>query len=174
MIDKKRRQPDALDRRIAALRREVSPARDLWPGIASRLGRRQPAPEARFGVRGFGQWFPVGAALAAGYLLASWFPLPWTPGSGLPDTDVNVTSPVTLMASVQPVLAQLPEKTRAVVEVDLSGFAQDRLSIEEALAADPDNPLLLELRSNAEARAVSLVERMNRLTDTVSAQGLEM
>ena len=110
----------------------------------------------------------------AGYLIASWFPLPWAPQLSLPDTDVSVTAPVTLLASVQPVLQQLPAKTRAVIEVDLSGLEQDRLSIEQALVADPDNPLLLELRSSAEARAVSLFEQMNRLTDTDGVEGLEM
>ena len=165
---------DSLDRRVDALRREIAPQRDLWPGIASRLGRRLPAHEDRPASRGFSQWFPAGAALVAGYLIASWFPLPWAPGAGQVESDVNVTAPVTLLASVQPVLAQLPAKTRAVVEVDLSGLAQDRLSIEQALAADPTNPLLLELRSSAEARSVSLLERMNQLTDATALEGLEM
>ncbi|NIW25011.1 MAG: hypothetical protein GWN29_10855, partial [Gammaproteobacteria bacterium] len=118
--------------------------------------------------------FPAGVALVAGYLIASWFPLPWAPGASSPDTDVNVTAPVTLLTSVQPVLAQLPAKTRAVVEVDLSSLAQDQLSIDAALATDPTNPLLLELRSSAEARSVSLLERMNRLTDAAASEGLEM
>ncbi len=87
---------------------------------------------------------------------------------------MNVTAPVTLLTSVQPVLAQLPAKTRAVVEVDLSSLAQDQLSIDAALATDPTNPLLLELRSSAEARSVSLLERMNRLTDAAASEGLEM
>lgn len=174
MTDERRRNRDALDRQVDALRREITPQRDLWPGIASRLGRRLPADEERPASRGFSQWFPAGVALVAGYLIASWFPLPWAPGNTSPDTDVNVTAPVTLLTSVQPVLAQLPAKTRAVVETDLSGLAQDQLSIEEALAADPTNPLLLELRSSAEARTVSLLERMNRLTDAAASEGLEM
>ncbi len=173
-MTEEQRRSNSLDQQVDALRREIAPQRDLWPGIASRLGQRLPVHEARPASRGFSQWFPVGAALVAGYLIASWFPLPWAPGVGAPDTDVNVTAPVTLMASVQPILAQLPQKTRAVVEVDLSGLAQDQLSIEEALAADPTNPLLLELRSSAEARTVSLLERMNRLTDATASEGLEM
>lgn len=167
-------QSDSLDRRLDALRREITPRRDLWPGIASRLGQRLPAGEKRPAFRGVNQWLPAGAALVAGYLIASWFPLPWAPGAGQVESDVNVTAPVTLLASAQPVLAQLPAKTRAVVEVDLSGLAQDRLSIEEALAADPTNLLLLELRSSAEARTVSLLERMNHLTDAAASEGLEM
>ena len=167
-------RPRSFDRQVEALRREISPQRDLWPGIASRLGQRRPAQDARPAIRGFGRWLPAGAALVAGYLIASWFPLPWPPGTGLPDTDVNVTAPVTMLTSVQPMLAQLPAKTRAVVEVDLSSLAQDRLSIEEALAADPTNPLLLELRSSTEARALSVLERMNRLTDAAASEGLEM
>lgn len=173
-MTEQQRRPDSLDRRVDALRREIAPQRDLWPGIASRLGQRVAAPEPRPASRGFGQWFAAGAALVAGYLIATWFPLPWTPGSSLPESDVNVTAPVTLLTSVQPVLAQLPAKTRAVVEVDLSGLEQDRLSIEQALATDPDNPLLLELRSSAEERTVSLLERMNRLTDVAASEGLEM
>lgn len=167
-------QIDSLDRRIDALRREIAPQRDLWPGIASRLGQRLPAREERRVSRGSSHWLPAGAALVAGYLIASWFPLPWAPGVSQPATDVNVTAPVTLLASVQPVLQQLPAKTRAVIEVDLSGFEQDRLSIEEALAADPENPLLLELRSSAEARAVSVLAQMNRLTQPIAVEGLEM
>lgn len=174
MTEEQRPNRDSLDRRVDALRREIAPQRDLWPGIASRLGRRPLAQEAGPAFGGFRQWFPAGAALVAGYLIASFFPLPWAPGSTSPDTDVNVTAPVTLLASVQPVLAQLPAKTRAVVEVDLSGLAQDQLSIEEALAADPTNPLLLELRSSTEARAVSLLERMSQLTDAAALEGLEM
>ena len=167
-------QPDSLDRRLDALRREITPQRDLWPGIASRLGQRLPAGEKRPAFSGFNQWFPAGAALVAGYLIASWFPLPWMAELNPPNIDVNVTSPVTLLTSVQPVLQQLPAKTRAVVEVELSVLEQDRLSIEEALAADPDNPLLQELRSSAEARAVSVLAQMNRLTNTPVSDGLEM
>jgi len=173
-MTEERRQPDSLDRRVGALHREVAPPRDLWPGITSRLGPRVAQRHERPVSRGLSRWLPVGAALAAGYLVASWFPLPWAAQLGRPGTDVSVTAPVTLLTSVQPVLAQLPAKTRAVVEVDLSGLEQDRLSIEQALMADPDNPLLLELRSSAEARAVSLFEQMNRLTDTDGVEGLEM
>lgn len=173
-MTEEQRQPNSLDRRLDALHREIAPQRDLWPGIASRLGRRLATDEARPASRRSSPWFPAGAALVAGYLIASWFPLPWAPEFSLPDTDVSVTAPVTLLASVQPVLQRLPAKTRAVVEVDLSGLEQDRLSIEQALVADPENPLLLELRSSAEARAVSLFEQMNRLTDTDGVEGLEM
>ena len=65
---------------------------------------------------------------------------------------------------MQPALSQLPPKTRAVVEVELAVLEQDRLSIDEALAADPDNSLLQELRTSAQDRAIAVVERMNRLT----------
>jgi hypothetical protein len=174
MMTEEQRHRDSLDRQVDALRREITPQRDLWPGIASRLGQRLPAREERAASGGVGRWFPVGAALVAGYLIASWFPLPWAPGVAPVESDVNVTAPVTLLSSVEPVLAQLPAKTRAVVEVDLSGLAQDRLSIEQALAADPTNPLLLELRSSTEARTVSLLERMNHLTDAAASEGLEM
>jgi ABC-type branched-subunit amino acid transport system ATPase component len=69
---------------------------------------------------------------------------------------------------MQPALAQLPASTRAVVAADLSGLEQDWLSIEAALAADPDNLLLLELRQTAESRAESVREQVNRVAASVS------
>ena len=158
MTEQKSRRPESLEQRLAALRLEQAPGRDLWPGVAARLEPRRQGWSPR--ARG---WFPIGVALAAGYVGASLFPLPWAPGSRRPAADPT-PAPAQLLTSVQPALSQLPPKTRAVVEVELSGLEQDRLSIDEALAADPNNPLLQELRTSAQDRAISVVERMNRLT----------
>ena len=174
MTKEDRRQVDSLDRRLEALRLDATPQRDLWPGIASRIGSRPPAREARAEGRGLSQWLPVGAALVAGYLIASFIPLPWGGGVVQPAAETGVAASADLLASVQPALQWLPAKTRAVVEVDLSALEQDRLSIEEALAADPNNPLLEELHANAIARAASLTEQMNRLAGATAAGELEM
>ncbi len=43
--------PDALRWQLRALRREVPPGRDLWPGIAARLGERPASAEAEVATR---------------------------------------------------------------------------------------------------------------------------
>jgi hypothetical protein len=162
---------DALQRRVGSLPREAVPSRDLWPAIAARLAsdRRLPPHRGAYGWRS--HWASATAAMAAGYLLATWFPLPWP---AEPSEDRQVVLPrLEIVQSVRPALAQLPPKTRAVVEADLSGLEQDWLSIEAALALDPDNPLLLELHMNAEDRAASVRDQVNRLTSGV-AEGLEI
>jgi hypothetical protein len=167
MTERDNRSASAFEQRLAALDREIEPQRDLWPGIAARIGQRPaPAREQRSPWR-FDRWFPVGAALVGGYLLASWFPLPWVPGQSAPDSQA-VQAPPTLLVGVQPALAQLPANTRAVVAADLSGLEQDWLSIEAALVADPDNELLRELRQTAQNRAESVREQVNRVTASVS------
>ncbi len=163
MTEPKSRQPESLEQRLAALRLDQAPRRDLWPGIAARLEPRHTEPRSQGlspRVRG---WLPIGAALAAGYVGASLFPLPWAPGTRPSAADI-APAPVQLLSTMQPALSQLPPKTRAVVEVELAVLEQDRLSLDEALAADPDNALLQELREIAQDRAIAVVERMNRLT----------
>ncbi len=154
---------DALEEHVRGLAREVAPERDLWPGIASRLNQRDLERKEARQRWSVGNWFSVGVAVAAGYLLASWFPLPWAPGQ-----TESLQPRIELLASVQPALERLPAKTRAVVEVDLSGLDRDRLGIELALAMDPENPLLRELWMSVENRASSVSEQMNRLTNSVS------
>jgi hypothetical protein len=166
-------RPATLEQRLSALNAAVAPDRDLWPGILARLDSRAVEPERQWSARRAGGWLPIGAALAAGYLVATLFPLPWAPVPGGTGAGPAMVS-VQLLSRVQPALSQLPPKTRAVVEVDLSGLEHDRLSIDQALAMDPDNPLLRDLRSSAEARAASVLEQMNRLTRPVSGEDLEI
>jgi len=156
------REKDALERQVAALPRGVAPDTDLWPGIEARLGapvtvaaRRARAPRPQ-------PWLPVAVALAAGYVIASVFPLPWF----APETPAvpQAAPALALVDSVRPALAQLPAKTRSVVETNLSGLEHDRLAIEQALAVDPDNVLLQELRMSAQDQAESVIQRVIRLT----------
>jgi hypothetical protein len=163
---------DVLQRRVDSLPRETAPSRDLWPAIAARLAsdRRLPWHRGAYGWRS--HWASATVAMAAGYLLATWLPLPW-PAEPPPEDRQAGLPRLEIVQSVRPALAQLPPKTRAVVEADLSGLEQDWLSIEAALALDPDNPLLLELHMNAEDRAASVRDQVNRLTSGV-AEGLEI
>jgi len=166
MTDRDDRWLRELERQAAALPREITPARDLWPGIAMRLQQR---PEARAQRRGIGRWpwLPMAGALVAGYALAIWMPLPRLVGG----TALPVAPPAaTLVENIEPALAQLPAKTRAVVEADLTGLERDRQRIEQALAEDPGNPLLQELQMSTADRAESLRAQMTRLAGPSTAE----
>ena len=156
-----------LERRVAELPREIAPQRDLWPGIEMRLTPRDEAPRRRVAQW---PWLPMTAALVAGYALAIWLPLPlFVTGSVSPVTPVAST----WMDNMQPALQQLPAKTRAVVEADLTGLGRDWQRIEDALAEDPDNPLLQELQTYTADRAESLRVQMNRLA-APSDEGIDI
>ena len=132
-------------------------------GSAARLARARPFDRAVAAG---------GAALAAGYALATWLP-PNVLTTG-PDTGSEAIGAFALVDDLRPALAALPAKTRSVIEADLSGLEQDWQSIEQALAADPDNALLRELRMSAEDRATALVDQVNRLTQFTSTQEIEI
>ncbi len=161
-----------LDERVGAMKRELTPARDLWPEISSQLAPRDSAaagsPPA-WRPRG---WASIGVAVAAGYLLAIWFPFASIAGR-------NGAEPLApqlqggLMQSIQQSLDQLPVSTRAVVETDVAGFELDWLRIEEALEAEPDNPLLNELLMSAQERAQSVQDRLDRLANS-SAEAVQI
>ena len=159
MTDRDDRWQRELERQAAALPREVAPERDLWPGIELRLSQR---PEARARRRSIARWpwLPMAGALVAGYALAIWMPLPRLLGGAVMPV---VPTAATLVENIQPALAQLPAKTRAVVEADLTGLERDWQRIEQALVEDPGNPLLLELQMSTADRAESLRAQMNRL-----------
>ncbi|HSG63563.1 MAG TPA: hypothetical protein VLD39_01115 [Gammaproteobacteria bacterium] len=157
------REMDALERRVAALPRGVMPDTDLWPGIAARLGAPVTIAARRARAVRPLPWLPVAVALAAGYAIASVFPLRLLEPGG-PAAPAAAPPALALIDSMRPVLEQLPAKTRSVVEANLSGLENDRLAIEQALAVDPDNVLLQELRMSAQDQAESVVQQVIRLT----------
>ena len=162
MSDDRDPRAERLDERVADMKRELMPDRDLWPGISSRLEPRSKDAAAlprAWRPRG---WASIGAAVAAGYLLAIWFPLTSTTERNARQTLPNQLRGE-LIASLEQSLDQLPVGTRAVVETDLAGFERDWLRIEEALEAEPDNPLLNELLMSAQERARSVQDQLDRL-----------
>jgi hypothetical protein len=168
MNERDDRMTRELERRAGALARDIAPERDLWPGIAMRLSAADVTTRRRI-VQW--PWLPMTAALVAGYALATWLPRP-----GFVSESVSPVSPVasTLLDTIEPALARLPAKTRAVVEADLTGLERDWQRIDDALAEDPDNPLLQELQMNAADRAAALREQMDRLTGGAVAEGVEI
>ena len=163
MSDKKDPRDEMLDEHVANMKRELAPERDLWPEISSRLELRDRATSTSptaWRPRG---WASIGVAVAAGYLLATWFPLASiTERNGQQPQSTQLRAD--FLANTQPALNQLPVGTRAVVETDLAGFELDWLRIEEALEAEPDNPLLNELLMSAQDRAQSVRDQLDRLT----------
>lgn len=161
-----------LDERVGHMKRELMPDRDLWPEISSRLAPRDRAaagsPPA-WRPRG---WVSIGVAVAAGYLLAIWFPFASITGRIGPEP-LPTQLQGGLMQSIQQSLDQLPVGTRAVVETDVAGFELDWLRIEEALEAEPDNPLLIELLMSAQERALSVQGRLDRLANS-SAEAVQI
>lgn len=153
-----------LDERIANMKPEVMPERDLWPEIASNLTPRYEAASRQPTSRQPRRWAALGIAVAAGYLLASWFPLQ-SLLSGLEQQPQPAELRAELMAQARPALIQLPESTRAIIETDLAGFDRDWARLEEAAAADPDNLLLQDLLTSAQNRARAVQDQLARLTN---------
>ncbi|MGI9260205.1 MAG: hypothetical protein ACR2QQ_15340 [Gammaproteobacteria bacterium] len=163
MYDEQDPRAELLDERVARMKRELMPERDLWPEISSRLEPRDGTASASLRASQPRGWVSLGIAVAAGYLLATWFPLQsLLVGAGQPSQPAQLREE--FFADSQPALAQLPVSTRAIVETDLAGFERDWLRIEEASAADPDNQLLQELLMSADDRARALRDRLSRLT----------
>jgi hypothetical protein len=159
-----RRDDDALMSKASELPKDVAPARDLWPGIAARLGeeRRATAP------RSFG--WPM--ALAAGLLVAAvsalltWGLLrePLTPADVLAGGDAAPAAVVpvsygansalgaeqlaardALLVEFQSRFAQLAPETREAVLANLAVIQKAADEIDAALARDPASGLLNEL-----------------------------
>ena len=167
-----RRIEEGLDARLDALRRDVPLRHDLWPQIAADLRgdtamRPQHLPSSPV-VKARRWWIP--AAVAASTALASvtlWLHRPQqapVPSSA----DVRSPSPITeqptfsqVRAALQPgfvtALTDLEPDTRARVLQNLEIIRKAEADIAAALAEDPSNPLLLELRQRTHEHEVDLM-----------------
>ena len=151
---------DPLLARAAELPREIEPPRDLWPGIAARLGEAPAAAPAR----GFG--WP--AALAAGFLVASvsalltWgllrgngpepqvavtaapaseiVPVSYGPNSGLSAAELAVRDQ--LLAQFREKFTTLRPETRDAIVKNLAVMQAAANEIDAALARDPASGML--------------------------------
>lgn len=159
-----RRDEDELMTRASELPKEVTPARDLWPGIAARLGEERRATASR------GMGWP--AALAAGFLVAAvsalltWGLLREPPapegvlagGDAAPVAVVPVSYGANsslgaeqlaardaLLAEFKSRFAGLAPETREAVLANLAIIQKAADEIDAALARDPASGLLNEL-----------------------------
>jgi hypothetical protein len=144
-------QLESLDRRIAGLPKEITPARNLWPQIADQLvsSRRRPRPMALAAL----------IALAAA-CLASLFTWAVMQGRSMPQMIQTVATRNSfeeprdakyvlardmMQKTFRERLALLDPVTRTKIETSLAAIRQAHEDIRKALAAEPENPLLEQL-----------------------------
>ncbi|HEU0307140.1 MAG TPA: hypothetical protein VFR30_09260 [Lysobacter sp.] len=149
--------PEALRWQLRALRQDVAPANDLWPGIAPRLGTQQAATPLRAPRR----WQPL--ALAASLALAvgavGWFGradiLETRQAPTLVQREADGLS-LQYQAALQEVQAPMPASLQATAEA----LDRDVALIRAALARDPDSVRLLEQLRRTYAHRLALAQRV--------------
>ena len=164
------RRQDSLDRLIANLPRDVTPSRNLWPGIAYRLGRmpRRAPPVA----------LAAGIVVAAA-CLASLFTWAVLQNRTAPRVLENVVARSTfdeptdaryvlardmMQKTFRERLALLEPATRAKIETSLAVIRQAHEDIRKALAADPESPVLEQLWQSTWHDEFDLYDRVVQAT----------
>ena len=192
--------PVSLDEELAKLSREVSPPRDLWPGVVRGIVR---APRAAPRLAS-APWMAYAASVAALSLAAA---LIWVmvygrpslsvsgpataanpPAGGLPTAGTGPSPPgagasfgepsdarylaarAELERTFDQRLAQLDPVTRAKIEADLASIRKAREDIRQALAAQPDSPVLEQLLASSLHDEFDLYEDVVRTTQPTSAR----
>jgi hypothetical protein len=189
----------SLDEELAKLSRDVSPPRDLWPGVVRGIVRA-PRSAPRLASA---PWMAYAASVAALCLAAA---LIWVMVYGRPP--LSATGPATAAnppAGVAPTagttalpgvgasfgepsdahylaaraelertfnqrLAQLDPATRAKIEADLASIRKARDDIRQALATQPDSPVLEQLLASSLHDEFDLYEDVVRTTQPTSAR----
>jgi len=164
------RQQDSLDRLIANLPKDVTPPRNLWPGIVERLVRapRRAPPLA----------LAAGIVVAAA-CLASLFTWAVLQGRSVPrliqtevasssfeePTDAKyVLARDMMQKTYRERLALLEPATRAKIEASLAVIRQAHEDIRKALAADPGSPVLEQLWESTWHDEFDLYDRVVQAT----------
>ena len=187
----------SLDEELAKLSRDVSPQRDLWPGVVRGI-IREPRSAPRFASA---PWMAYAATIAGLCVAAA---LVWVMMHGRPP--ISASGPVTAAnpaaggspAAVPPAdlnasfgepsdphylaaraelerafnqrLTQLDPSTRAKIEADLASIRKARDDIRKALAAEPDSPVLEQLLASALHDELDLYDDVVRTTQPTSAR----
>ncbi len=145
-----------LRRRLSNLPAERDPSRDLWPGIAVRIGA---APDAR---RRWGRWLPALAATLAAVALL----LPALRPGLAPETDPSFqhtlvrTEAEALAAEFQGALRALgPVRIPPPLQPTASSLDRDLAALHEALRSEPEATFLLEHLRRAYAQRLRLTQR---------------
>ncbi len=173
---------DANGRKVTALRelpQSIEPARDLWPGIESKLQRQARvaplhwlAAAAMLACLAVGVW--VGRSVLPGVgtrtAPATADMQPGVPGLAPTALDAAYVSDpryarqrAALVRQLQQRLAALPPPARAKVSASLTAIENAKQDLERALGHDPGNALLQELLIN------TYQDEMRVLTDVHEA-----
>jgi hypothetical protein len=175
----------SLDEELAKLSRDISPPRDLWPGVVRGIVREpRTAPSLASAP-----WVAYAASVAALCLAAAliWVlaypPLsvhgPATaakPAAGVGASFGEPSDPHYLAARAElertfnQRLTQLDPATRAKIEADLASIRKARDDIAKALAAQPDSPVLEQLLASALHDEFDLYDDVVRTTQPTSAR----
>jgi hypothetical protein len=159
----------SLDEALGKLSREVSPSRDLWPGVVRGIVRMpraapvfSPAPwiayaasAAALGLAAALVWVTVGgrtplsAGGHGGTAPAARVAPPPGASFGEPDDPHYRAARAELERDFNRRLTELDPATRAKIEADLASIRQARDDIRKALAAQPGSPVLEQLLASA-------------------------
>ena len=174
--------------RIDELKRDIPPARDLWPAIAAAIDAGKAKAAAPFETRRRAAWWPA-AGLAAsvalvgiGVLIGRGFAPPTAPPVVATTTPAGNPEVIPaalrdaeyrkqrdqLLVEVQSKLQGMPQAERDKVAASLRTLRRSIADIEAALGRDPANALLQELLVS------SCQEEMRALTAVRDSGGQEI
>jgi hypothetical protein len=166
-------KPDWLRKHLASLPAEMSPSRDLWPGIEGRIR----APAAR-------RWLP--ASIAAGVMLGvaalvlssrvgerdhGSQPVAVVEPSPADGSDPWESARLRYSQDWPTVRDQLGPETAAVIERNLEIIHRANVDLQIALERQPDNPALRRLLRQTLAKEIEVYQQAWDATRFVAATG---
>jgi hypothetical protein len=173
----------ALLAHAGALPEARPPGRDLWPGIASRIGGTRPVWGRTWPAAGW-----AGGLAAAAVVLLALSALIVSHRTGRrsgPSTDPGSLTPASLrsgdeaaaereyaraaaelMAALEQRRDRLPPETLASVEKDLRSIDSALQEVRQALASDPANPGLNHLLASTHQKKVQVLQQVLKLSRT--------
>ena len=166
--------PGSLDARLAALPRELPPAKDLWPGIAAALApERRPARYWPYALAAGVALLVVGGLIGARLAREGGLAAPGAQGEdGLlaahfeaPHDENFQTTRVALVQTYRERLALLSPVTRARVEADLAVIHSAQDDIRRALTRDPGSRVLSQLLESTTEQEFALYATVGRNTE---------
>ena len=161
----------------SALAREITPERDLWPGIAERIrperSGKASLPQGRW-------WSPVGLAAAAAVVMAivsslvsreaapTASPVPTTPvrveESALREAEADYARATSALLAALHQRHDLSPETMASVQRNLDVIDQALGEVLAAPAKDPGNPELTRMLAATHRKKVDVLRRVVRLS----------
>lgn len=154
------RNDDALRWQLQALRRDIEPQGDLWPGIAARIAatpQQQGHVERKARVRRFAPWAMAASVLLAVSLVWQLNPADPMPGQG---NALIRQQAVSMTLDYENALARLQQVgTHPEMAPDFGDLDRSAAQILGAIDRDPEARFLLEQLRRTYARRLELTRR---------------